>query len=253
MTTLLIDADIFAFQSALLNQETYDWGEGVSGVWVGEEQAKAHVDHSLEKLQDELKAKHVVIALSDPTRDYFRKDILPSYKANRAGSQPPEALELVKSYLEENYKTYRKPRLEGDDVLGILLTHPKLIKGEKVCVSMDKDMKTVPGLHYNPDKDDEVRRYCKGEANQFWMMQTLMGDTTDGYKGCPRIGPKKAEAILEECANLKQMWTAVVETYESKGLTEADALIQARCARILRHTDYDYKRGEVKLWQPPEL
>ena len=34
------------------------------------------------------------------------------------------------------------------------------------------------------------------------------------------------------------------------GLTEEDALVQARVARILRANEYDFGTGEVKLWEP---
>ena len=37
-------------------------------------------------------------------------------------------------------------------------------------------------------------------------------------------------------------------TYQAKGLTEEDALVQARCAFILRHGHYD--DGRVHLWNP---
>jgi DNA polymerase-1 len=43
----------------------------------------------------------------------------------------------------------------------------------------------------------------------------------------------------------------VVAAFESKGLTEEDALVQARVARICRASDYDFKTKEVKLWNPP--
>ena len=52
--------------------------------------------------------------------------------------------------------------------------------------------------------------------------------------------------VLDE----KEAWQVVVETYASKGLTEEEALQQARVARILRHTDYDVEKEEVVLWKP---
>lgn len=42
----------------------------------------------------------------------------------------------------------------------------------------------------------------------------------------------------------------VVKIFESKGLTEEDALRQARVARILRASDYNKKKKEVILWNP---
>jgi DNA polymerase-1 len=42
----------------------------------------------------------------------------------------------------------------------------------------------------------------------------------------------------------------VVSLYAKAGLTEADALRQARLARILRWTDWDNKKKEPILWTP---
>ena len=41
------------------------------------------------------------------------------------------------------------------------------------------------------------------EANYFHMLQTLTGDPTDGYKGCPNIGKVTAEKILKITLLLK--------------------------------------------------
>ena len=63
----------------------------------------------------------------------------------------------------------------------------------------------------------------------------------------PGVGVKRAEQIFK----LKgYTWKAVVETFEEKGLTEEDALINARLARILTTSDYDQGKKEQILWQP---
>ena len=41
-----------------------------------------------------------------------------------------------------------------------------------------------------------------------------------------------------------------VETFEEKGLTEEDALINAQLARILTTNDYDHEKKEPILWTP---
>ena len=91
------------------------------------------------------------------------------------------------------------------------------------------------------------------------MMQTLMGDSTDGYKGCPNIGPAKARKLLDEPGtfSLEGMWDIVVGTYErasikgeSLGLGEADALVQAQVARICRSNNYNFDTKEVLPWLP---
>ena len=75
----------------------------------------------------------------------------------------------------------------------------------------------------------------------------MAGDQTDGYSGCPSIGVKRATTIFE---NKGYSWKAVVETFEEKGLTEEDALINARLARILTSDDYDFERKRPILWSP---
>jgi DNA polymerase-1 len=75
----------------------------------------------------------------------------------------------------------------------------------------------------------------------------MAGDNTDGYAGVPTIGVKRAEKIFEEKG---YTWKAVVETFEEKGMTEEDALVNARLAKILTADDYDFKRKEPKLWSP---
>ena len=57
----------------------------------------------------------------------------------------------------------------------------------------------------------------------------------------------QAQTLFEkECYS----WATVVKAFESKGLTEEDALLNARLAKILTHEDYDAKRQEPKLWTP---
>ena len=75
----------------------------------------------------------------------------------------------------------------------------------------------------------------------------------DGYSGCPGIGPKRAARILDGVfgdPGGPGDWDAVVKTYVKAGLSEEEALVQARVARILRWGEYDRKKGKVKLWNP---
>ena len=83
------------------------------------------------------------------------------------------------------------------------------------------------------------------------MLQTLMGDRTDGITGIPKIGPKKAENILGMVSSdLPSLWSTVVSAYENAGLTIDDALKTARLTRILRAEDYDKSNMEIRLWHP---
>jgi len=68
------------------------------------------------------------------------------------------------------------------------------------------------------------------EGAKWHLIQTLAGDQTDGYSGVPGIGIKRAVALFEEDG---YTWKTVVKAFEDKDLTEDDALMNARLARIL--------------------
>lgn len=247
--TLLIDADIIAYQFAAKAQRTYEFGVAVDDL----AEVTPKLDEWLADIKARLKADALIICLSSPSSEGWRKDILPSYKENRVDVVKPELLGALKDYLESSYPSYRKPRLEADDVMGILSTHPTLIKGKKIIVSEDKDMKTIPGWLFNPAKDTKPRKVSETEADYWHMYQTLVGDSTDGYKGCPSVGPVKATKTLLWAENDRvPVWPLIVELFESRGLTEADALVQAQVARICRYTDYDFKLKKVIPWKPPQ-
>jgi 5'-3' exonuclease len=253
MRVLLGDADIFAFRLASRNQTSVDFGDGEETLHYDMDELIEDTKEYLADLTEELEADELIICLSDDYENW-RKAVHPQYKENRQGSKRPELLYPLKEYMFENYKSFRKPLLEADDVMGILATHPSLIKGEKVIVSEDKDMLTIPGLLFKPHHPEEgIIESSEIDADRYWMYQTLIGDTTDNYKGAKGIGPKKAEVILDGLETVEEMWPAVVEAYLSKNMTEEDALMNARVARICRRQDYDFKKQEVKLWQPPKL
>lgn len=151
--------------------------------------------------------------------------------------------------VEDRYRTERLHGLEADDLLGILATTPPKYD-DAIVVSLDKDLRTIPGRHLNPGKETEPVVVTELEADHSWLMQTLTGDTSDGYVGIPGVGPKKALKILMNTSSLAAKWRRVVEAFRADKLTEADALTQARVARILRRSDYDKDSKSVLLWHP---
>lgn len=241
----LIDADILCYQTAASCEVETRWDDDIHTVHSDFKEAwrvlKAKTDRVVEKVE----ADEIVMVLSSNTN--FRMDVYPAYKSNRKATRKPLCLADLKAQTADTWESYRYPSLEGDDVLGILSTNPDFYPDhEKVIVSIDKDMKTLPGKYYDFGKD-VWHDISEDEANWWHMYQTLTGDTTDGYPGCPGIGPKKAEAILADLP-LGDRWQAVVAAYEKAKLSEAVALQQARCAYLLRHQNYS--GGEVILWNP---
>jgi DNA polymerase-1 len=271
--TLLIDADIIAYQSSAANQRKYDWGDGVTSQVADFDAAKRAAADAIDGFAEQLKADAVIVCLSDDVQN-FREQVWPRYKQNRVGTERPQHLYDLKEWLASEFKTAMRPRLEADDVMGILSTEPH--EGERIIVSADKDMQTIPGLLFNPNKDTKVRTITPDQAERFMLWQALTGDQTDGYPGCPGCGPKAADRILDgeqwfvshrEITRGKRAgtvettwslgasedpaWTRVVSAYLKAGLTEQDAITQVNLARILKHSDMDGSR--IIPWVPSML
>lgn len=257
-TTALIDADIVAYQAASSSEQPIKWDDDLWTLHAFESEAIVKFNSMIDGMVEKVEADNVILAFTDSNN--WRKEVLPTYKSNRATTRKPMLLRALGDYAAENYKTYKRPTLEGDDCLGILSTMKTTLQEQFVVCSIDKDFKTIPGKHYDFGKD-EFFEITEHEADYWHMYQTLTGDATDGYKGCPGAGPVGATKILKAAleegtpwANREQlcgiMWKHVVAAYEKAGLSEEDALIQARVARICRASDYDFVNKKVKLWEP---
>lgn len=253
----LIDADILAYQAATSAEQSIDWGDGFWTLHAYEQDAQSHFTAMLENILDKVGTKDVTLAWSDSTN--WRMNVYPDYKSNRKSTRRPMVLKAVREWAKDKWFSITTPTLEGDDVIGLLTTDPKL-SGKYVVCTIDKDMKSIPGAHYNFGKD-EFFEVSTHEADLWHMTQTLTGDTTDGYPGCSGVGIKTAEKILNAAIQegtpwakpheLNEiLWKHVVKAYEKAGLSEEFALSQARVARILRHGEFNQETYEVNLWTP---
>jgi DNA polymerase-1 len=242
VTTLLIDGDMLLYKASAGSESLVQWDHDwwILGGNLGE--AKDLVSTEIDQLLTRFSAKQHYFTLSDqPT--VFRHDIYPAYKAGR--SRKPLVYAALREWAATEFNTIIRPKLEADDVMGILGTNPKL--GDTVIVSDDKDMLTIPGVHW---RLGELITTTPEEAWKLFLTQALTGDSTDGYNGCPGIGPVSANKLLEKQGF---SWETVVGAYRKQGLTEDDALLNARLARILHYTDWDTRAQSVRLWQPPPL
>lgn len=243
---LLIDGDIYIYRAAATCEKVINWDDDNYVNYASLSEAKVIFINTLDELFDRFETKEYTIALSHHKN--FRKEINPQYKANRKDKKLPIVYKPLRQWVEQEYNIFCREYLEGDDILGILATSKVIIKNtNKIIVSLDKDMKTLPCKYHN-NRNDESIIVSEQEANYNHMLQTLTGDNADNYKGLAGCGLKTAEKIISKDMTYKQMWQAVVEAYIKKGSSEQDALLNARMARVLRNYDYDYERKKPILW-----
>ena len=131
------------------------------------------------------------------------------------------------NWCEKNYSTITRKGLEADDSLGIDATMYAL--EQPILVSPDKDMLQIPGIYW--DMRGDVQEITKEQGDRWHLIQALAGDPTDGYPGCPGIGVKRAADLVDKH---DFPWEAVCQAYREKGLSDDDALLNARLAKILQ-------------------
>lgn len=136
------------------------------------------------------------------------------YKGNRI-QEKPFYYQDIRDYLVSVHKAQVVTGMEADDMVGI---RQYAKKDKSTCiVGQDKDLKCIPGHHYDPVKE-EYFYMTLPEANYWFWFQVLTGDRVDNILGCARmaesvyksgqkkgqsyvkrkgVGPEEAKAILD--------------------------------------------------------
>lgn len=170
----------------------------------------------------------------------FRTEIAKTavYKGNRKGTEKPLHLECIRCHMIDHWDAEVSSGEEADDLIAKSATEfgPKV-----VIASADKDMLQLSASHFNFNKNtwDHVDAW---RGLHFFYKQILMGDTADNIVGLYRVGPVKADKMLEGCKTEDQLYDRVVEAYEGD---ESRVIENARLLWLRRYED--------ELWQPPHM
>lgn len=159
-----------------------------------------------------------------------------------------------------------------------------------IMVSCDKDFNTIPGdffwmtmmeLVRNTVEDADkwhMRQTLMGDTTDGYGGVPGVGEAFEGslmdWLDDPKYytarehtflrGPRKGEIeiryegktqeeMLEidpSTPDVMPLWDCMVSLAASKGMSEEDLLVQARVARILRASDWDFEKQEPILWTP---
>lgn len=246
---LLIDGDVLMHQIGRAAERKTRWEDGLWTWSADETEASLMLDRAVDKLKERFDTDEVVMTVSSKTN--FRHDVFPDYKRGRNTQEGYEP--LLKGFLRQrllyDYEACMVRGLEADDVLGILMTDVEYRpECEKIILTIDKDLDTIPGWHYNLQKEEEYF-VDPASADAMFYKQCLTGDRVDDIPGCPSYGDKTAEKALSGIPKDK-IWETILRCYRSKGLDSEYALTMARLVRILRAEDFDSENQQPILWSP---
>jgi DNA polymerase-1 len=135
------------------------------------------------------------------------------YKANRGNSEPPydsfySDLASVISVVSQSYNVYVHQNYEADDIVSALQSPDTFI------YSRDKDLKQVPGYHYDISKNDIIKT-SDADAEYFLWLQMLMGDHADNIPGIEGVGETTAREILRD-VSVNNRREVVIQSYIKK-------------------------------------
>ena len=173
------------------------------------EQALESLDGRLYQMFEQTEATHYAGFLTSGKCFRYAAAKTNPYKGNRKHGDKPYIFPAIKEYLRQHWGFTSIPELEADDLVSIYHSH------DTVICSPDKDvLYQNEGIHYNYGKAETVLQDTKGALTFLWK-QMLMGDSTDGIQGIPKVGPKTADTWLKD-VEIEKMPTFVLEKYIEK-------------------------------------
>lgn len=194
-TTVLIDGDSLIYFE--MNKTTL-------------EEALLGIDNRMHTILDAFKATKWAGFLTQGKCFRYERATTRPYKGNRKHGDKPIIFPAIKEYLRQEWNFTSISELEADDLVSIYHDPMKTI----IC-SPDKDVLYQNKVcNYNYGKAEMVT-VDENESLRFLWKQTLMGDSTDGIPGIPKVGPKTADTWLEGLLP-NEMPAFVLEKYIEK-------------------------------------
>ncbi|MEO0035182.1 MAG: polymerase, partial [Pseudomonadota bacterium] len=178
------------------------------------------------KLLADSDADHLAVVF-DSSRDTFRREIYPAYKAHR----PPPPEELVPQFALVRDAVAACDvagiELDGFEADDLIATYARLGReaGARVTVvSSDKDLMQLVGprvamldpIKNRPIDEAAVREKFGVGPDRVVDVQALCGDATDNVPGVPGIGVKTAAQLIGEYGDLDRLLARAGEIRQPK-------------------------------------
>ena len=196
-------------------------------------------------------------------KENFRNDVAKSkeYKGNRKDSVKPIHYKYIREYIEENHPTIISDNCEADDLCAMrLFTEFKKAQKSRlksdcgaILCSIDKDLRNIPGYHYNITSR-VIDWVSPKAANKHFAKQLLTGDATDNIPGISyfsgkkkKVGPKTAEKMLKEATKIPELYEKVCDVYEEFAGEDWELKLQ-EVGTLLWMQRSPEEQFDVKLW-----
>ncbi len=183
--------------------------------------------NTLDDVMSKGQPTHLGVAF-DPHGPTFRHEAFPEYKAQR--EETPEAIRFAVPIIKEILAAYRIPVLEmqgyeADDIIGTLAQQADERGIETYMMTPDKDygqLVTERVRMYRPPmgRNSEAEILGPEEVKKKWGLQSprqvidmlgLMGDAVDNIPGCPGVGEKTAQKLIEEFGSIENLLASTLK------------------------------------------
>jgi DNA polymerase-1 len=195
-------------------------------------------------LQDLLKREqpsHIAVCFDPPGGKTFRHENYEPYKANR--EKTPEGILVAVPYIKRILEAYHIPiyeveGFEADDVIGTLAHLAEQQGFFTYMVTGDKDFGQLvtPNIKILDPKKSEIlgveeinAKYGIQSPVQLIDILGLMGDTADNIPGCPGVGPKNAEKLIQQFGSIENL---LEHTDQLKGAQQKNIIENAELIRL---------------------
>jgi 5'-3' exonuclease len=177
--------------------------------------AKSLITNSLESLKESGYAatQYITFLSGNDEKPNFRKEVDPEYKANRDPNHKPTYLDELRKYLLTHHQGFLTQGCEADDFFAHAKKDAEKEGKVAIIVSIDKDLKQIPGLHYNPVKE-ELTEVSENAARSMFWRQMLEGDSVDNIKGIKGVGKMRAKKYIPEGLSDDKSKAVVVDYYK---------------------------------------
>ncbi len=163
------------------------------------------------------KPDDIFVCVFDASRQTFRQEIYPEYKANRAETPADlisQAVLVQRGLADMGVPVLCVPGVEADDVIATLATQNCNIADKTRIMTGDKDlMQLVSDCIFLYDGMKQKRIERADVIEKFGVppervidVQSLMGDSSDNVPGVHGIGPKKAAELINEFGTLGELY-----------------------------------------------